>query len=92
MDAAGSSTLRGGPDTQEDSTPYASVAVFQHVDLPPFWPNNPSTWLLQVKAHFCLWQIGSPQTRYCQLVSCLSRDVAEDLGDILASPHPSHPY
>ncbi|KAH8008709.1 hypothetical protein HPB51_003356 [Rhipicephalus microplus] len=47
---------------------------------------------LQVEAHFRLRQITSQQTRHCHLVSCLPPDVADDLADILASPHPSHPY
>ncbi|KAH7938820.1 hypothetical protein HPB52_000763 [Rhipicephalus sanguineus] len=93
MDPAGSATNPTGPDAQEDARPCgAAVAVIQHVNLPPFWPNSPSTWFLQVEAHFCLRQITSQQTRYCHLVSCLPPDVADDLADILASPHPSHPY
>ncbi|KAH7934723.1 hypothetical protein HPB51_028911 [Rhipicephalus microplus] len=45
-----------------------------------------------VKAHFRLWQITSQQARYWHLVSCLPPDVADDLADILATTHPSHPY
>ncbi|KAH8039481.1 hypothetical protein HPB51_007383 [Rhipicephalus microplus] len=93
MDPAGSATNATGPDAQEDARPTgAAVAVIQHVNLPPFWPNSPSTWCLQVEAHFRLRQITSQQTRYWHLVSCLPPDVADDLADILASPHPSHPY
>ncbi|KAH8025862.1 hypothetical protein HPB51_013461 [Rhipicephalus microplus] len=57
-----------------------------------FGPNRPSTWFLQVEAHFRLRKITSQQTRHWHLVSCLPPDVADDLADILASPHPSHPY
>lgn len=93
MDPAGSSTQPTGPDAQEDARPNsAAVAAIQHVNLPPFWPNNPCTWLLQVEAYFRLRQITSQQTRYWHLVSSLPPDVAEDFTDILASPHPSHPY
>ncbi|KAH8001094.1 hypothetical protein HPB51_026353 [Rhipicephalus microplus] len=46
----------------------------------------------QVEVHFRLREITSQQIRYWNLVSCLPRDVADDLADILASPHPSHPY
>ncbi|KAH8035846.1 hypothetical protein HPB51_010533 [Rhipicephalus microplus] len=93
MDPAGSATNPTGPDAQEDARPSgAAVAVIQHVNLPPFWPNSPSTWFLQVEAHFRLRQITSQQTRHWHLVSCLPPDVADDLADILASPHPSHPY
>ncbi|XP_049272044.1 uncharacterized protein LOC125758657 [Rhipicephalus sanguineus] len=93
MDLAGSATNPTGPDAQEDARPSgAAVAAIQHVNLPPFWPNSPSTWFLQVEAHFRLRQITSQQTRYWHLVSCLPQDVADYLADILASPHPSHPY
>ncbi|KAH8041552.1 hypothetical protein HPB51_016997 [Rhipicephalus microplus] len=93
MDLAGSATNPTGPDAQKDAKPSgAAVAVIQHVNLPPFWPNSPSTWFLQVEAHFRLRQITSQQTRHWHLVSCLPPDVADDLADILAAPHPSHPY
>ncbi|KAH8020279.1 hypothetical protein HPB51_025799 [Rhipicephalus microplus] len=93
MDSAGSATNPTGPDAQEDARPSgAAVAAIQHVNLPLFWPNSSSTWFLQVEAHFRLRQITSQQTRHWQLVSCLPPDVADDLADILASPHPSHPY
>ncbi|KAH8023714.1 hypothetical protein HPB51_015254 [Rhipicephalus microplus] len=93
MDPAGSSTNPTGPDAQEDTRPSgAAIAAIQHVNLPPFWPNSPSRWFLQVEAHFRLWQVTSQQTRHCHLVCCLPPDVADDLADILASPHPSHPY
>ncbi|KAH8010005.1 hypothetical protein HPB51_024355 [Rhipicephalus microplus] len=93
MDPAGSATNPTDPDAQEDARPSgAAVAATQHVNLPPFWPNSPSTWFLQVEAHFRLRQITSQQTRHWHLVSCLPPDVADDLADILASPHPSHSY
>ncbi|KAH8029291.1 hypothetical protein HPB51_025001 [Rhipicephalus microplus] len=93
MDSAGSATNPTSPDAQEDAKPgNAAVAAIQHVNLPPFWPNSPSTWFLQVEAHFRLRQITSQQTRHWHLVSCLPPDVADDLANILASPHPSHPY
>ncbi|KAH8031521.1 hypothetical protein HPB51_018090 [Rhipicephalus microplus] len=46
----------------------------------------------EVEAHFRLRRITSQQTRHWHLVSCLPPDVADDLADIIASPHPSHPY
>ncbi|KAH8022959.1 hypothetical protein HPB51_006389 [Rhipicephalus microplus] len=93
MDPAGSATNPTGPDAQEDARPSgAAVTAIQHVNLPPFWPNSPSTWFLQVEAHFRLRQITSQQTRHWHLVYCLPPGVADDLADILASPHPSHPY
>ncbi|KAH8024448.1 hypothetical protein HPB51_023958 [Rhipicephalus microplus] len=93
LDPAGSATNPTGPDAQEDAKPSgAAVAAIQDVNLPPFWPNSPSTWFLQVEAHFRLRQITSQQARHWHLVSCLPPDVADDLADILASPHPSHPY
>ncbi|KAH8025793.1 hypothetical protein HPB51_012115 [Rhipicephalus microplus] len=93
MDPTGSAIYPTGPDAQEDARPSgAAVAAIQHVNLPPFWPNSPSTWSLQLEAHFRLRQITSQQTRHWHLVSCLPPDVANDLADILASPHPSHRY
>ncbi|KAH7958146.1 hypothetical protein HPB51_027869 [Rhipicephalus microplus] len=93
MDPAGSATSPTGPDTQEDARPTGgAVAAIQHVNLPPFWPKSSSTWFLQVEAHFRLRQITSQQTRHWHLVSCLPPNVADDLADILASPHPTDPY
>ncbi|KAH7934546.1 hypothetical protein HPB51_029088 [Rhipicephalus microplus] len=92
-DPAGSVTNPTGPDAQEDAKPSgAAVPAIHHVNLPPFWPNSPSAWFLQVEAHFHLRQITSQQTRHKRLVSCLPSDVAEDLADIIASPNSSHPY
>ncbi|KAH8034410.1 hypothetical protein HPB51_023658 [Rhipicephalus microplus] len=82
-----------GPDAEEYArTSGAAVAAIKYVNLPPFWPNSPSTWFLQVEVHLYLRQITSLQTSYWHLMSCLPPDVADDLADILASPHPSHPY
>ncbi|KAH7983479.1 hypothetical protein HPB52_012302 [Rhipicephalus sanguineus] len=90
MDPDGSSPLPAGPDTQEDVRP-GGVVVFQHVHLPPFWLNSPSTWFLQVEAHIRLRQITSQQNKYLHLVS-LPSDVAEYLADVIASPHSSHSF
>ncbi|KAH6929323.1 hypothetical protein HPB50_026524 [Hyalomma asiaticum] len=88
----GSSQSPTGPDAQEDARPSSpAVAAIQNVNLPPFWPSSPCILLLQVEAQFRPQQITSEQTRYWHLVS-LPPDVAEDFADILASPHPSHPY
>ncbi|KAH7984946.1 hypothetical protein HPB52_024424 [Rhipicephalus sanguineus] len=93
VDPTGSSTLPARPETQEDARPSGvAVAAFQHVSLPPFWPNSPSTWFLQVEAHFRLRQITSQENKYLHLVSSLPSDVAEALADVIASPHPSHPF
>ncbi|KAH8034914.1 hypothetical protein HPB51_003201 [Rhipicephalus microplus] len=80
MDPAGSATNPTGPDAQEDARPSgAAVAAIQQVNMPPFWPHSPSTWFMQVEAHLCLRKIAR--------LSCLPPDVADDLADILASPH-----
>ncbi|KAH8031223.1 hypothetical protein HPB51_014059 [Rhipicephalus microplus] len=93
MDPTGSATNPTGPNAREDARPSgAAAAAIQHVNLPPFWPYSLSTWFLQVEAHFRLRQITSQHTRHWHLVSCLPPDVADNLADILASPHPSHPY
>ncbi|KAH8020302.1 hypothetical protein HPB51_000272 [Rhipicephalus microplus] len=93
MGATGAATNSTGLDAQEDArSSGAAVVAIQHVNLPPFWPNGPSTWFLQVEAHFRLRRITSQQTRYWHRLSCLPQDIADDLDDILPSPHPSHPY
>ncbi|KAH7942690.1 hypothetical protein HPB51_028627 [Rhipicephalus microplus] len=92
MGLAGSAPDPAGPDAQEDTRPNgAAIAATHHVNLPPFWPNSPSTWFLQVEANFGLRQITNQQTRYSHLVSCLPAHVADDLADILASSHQAIP-
>ncbi|KAH8031727.1 hypothetical protein HPB51_020701 [Rhipicephalus microplus] len=93
INPAGSATNPTSPHAQADARPSSAVvAAIQDVNLPPFWFKSPSTWFLQVEAHFRLRKITSQQTRHCHLVSCLPQDVADELADILASPHLSHLY
>ncbi|XP_072144410.1 uncharacterized protein [Dermacentor andersoni] len=93
MDRAGSFALPAGDDTQDHArSGGTAVATFQHINLPPFWPYRPSTWLLQVDAHFRLRHTASQQSKFLHLVSSLPPDVSYDLADVISSPNPSHPF
>ncbi|CAN7937515.1 unnamed protein product, partial [Ixodes hexagonus] len=59
---------------------------------PPFWPKNPTVWLMQVEAQFRLRHITSQKTRYLHIVSSLPANVADELADILATPDPVSPF
>lgn len=57
-----------------------------NVRLPPFWPNSPSTWFIQVEAQFALSRIKSDICKYNHIISSLPQDVAESIADILENP------
>ncbi|KAG0428216.1 hypothetical protein HPB47_024784, partial [Ixodes persulcatus] len=87
------SMAHSGASNASDGDPLQStLAAVQNFRLPPFWPKNPTVWLMQVEAQFRLRHITSQETRYLHTVSSLPADVAEELADILAAPDPVNPF
>ncbi|CAN7979481.1 unnamed protein product [Ixodes pacificus] len=82
----------GASNAPDGNALQSTLAAVQNFRLPPFWPKNPTVWLMQVEAQFRLRHITSQETRYLHTVSSLPADVAEELADILATPDPVNPF
>ena len=58
------------------------------VKLPPFWPDNIKTWLIQSESHFCLKGIVTSQMKFDYVVQAMSQsDIAKVL-DLIRGPPP----
>lgn len=81
------------PQTASSTAPSTSPAV-QHfaVRLPPFWPQNPTVWFLQVECQFELAHITTQLTKFRHVVSVLPQDIAAQVVDILSAPPANAPF
>ena len=58
------------------------------IKLPPFWPDNIKTWLIQSESQFRLKGVTVSQTKFDHVVQSMSQnDVVKVLDLILAPPH-----
>ena len=62
------------------------------VKLPPFWPDNIKTWLIQSKSQFLLKGVMVSQTKFDHIVRSMSQTDAVKLLDLIRAPHPDDPY
>ena len=60
--------------------------------LPPFWPDNIKTWLVQPKSHFRLKGVTCSQTKFDYVVQGVSQFEAVKVLDLIRSPPASDPY
>ena len=59
--------------------------------LPPFWPDNIETWLIQSESQFRLKGVTCSQTKFDYVVQAMSRSDAVNVVDLIKTP-PSDPY
>ena len=62
------------------------------VKLPPFWPNNIETWLVQTESQFCLKDVTVSQTKFDYVVQSMSQNDAVKVLDLLRTPPEHDPY
>ncbi|XP_064463309.1 uncharacterized protein LOC135374241 [Ornithodoros turicata] len=55
------------------------------VRLPPFWPQNPTVWFLQVECQFSLASVTNQLTKFRHVVCVFPPDVAAQIADVLGA-------
>jgi hypothetical protein len=63
----------------------AQLSAVQVCKLPPFWPDDPQTWIEQVEAQFHLRHVTSDSTKFYHLVAALDPPTARRLRDTIKS-------
>ena len=56
------------------------------VKLPPFWPNNIETWLVQSESQFHLKGVTCSQTKFDYVVQAMSQSDAFKVLDLIIAP------
>ena len=64
-----------------DVAPLAAVAL----KLPPFWPEDPETWIQQVEAQFHIRGVVQDTTKFYHVVEALDPPTARRLRDTIKS-------
>ena len=62
------------------------------IKLPPFWPDNIETWLIQSESHFCLKGVTMSQTKFDHVVQSMSQQDAVKVLDLIRAPPRDDPY
>ncbi|XP_050508045.1 uncharacterized protein LOC126885507 [Diabrotica virgifera virgifera] len=62
------------------------------VKIPPFWPNDPEIWFLQVENQFTLANIKSDATKFNYIVANLDTAYILEVRDIIVSPPATERY
>ena len=62
------------------------------VKLPPFWPDNIETWLVQSESQFCLKGVSASQTKFDYVVQSLSQTNAVKGLDLIRASPADDPY
>lgn len=62
------------------------------VKVPPFWPNEPALWFLQLEAQFALANITSDATKYYHVTSNLDFKYVCEVKDIISKPPADNKY
>lgn len=60
--------------------------------LPPYYPNDPQLWFMQVEAQFFTKGITQEITKYHHVVACLQPEYAQEVRDLLLSRPKDNPY
>ena len=59
--------------------------------LPPFWPDNIKTWLIQSESKFSLMEVTCSQTKFDYVVQAMSQSDAVKVLVLIRAP-PANPY
>ena len=89
--------MPGDPATLGDTVegPILTAADLLHsvaIKLPPFWPDNIKTWLIQFKSQFCLKGVTVSQTKFDHVVQSMSQTDAVKVLDLIHAPPRDNPY
>uniref|UniRef100_A0A6P7GYS3 Uncharacterized protein LOC114348539 n=1 Tax=Diabrotica virgifera virgifera TaxID=50390 RepID=A0A6P7GYS3_DIAVI len=73
--------------TDANTSTNTSASVDRNsVKIPPFWPNDPEIWFLQVENQFTLANITSDATNFNYIVANLDTAYILEVRDIIVSP------
>uniref|UniRef100_A0A6P7FJ12 Uncharacterized protein LOC114330710 isoform X1 n=1 Tax=Diabrotica virgifera virgifera TaxID=50390 RepID=A0A6P7FJ12_DIAVI len=79
--------------TDANITANTSASVDRiSVKIPPFWPNDPEIWFLQVENQFTLANITSDATKFNYIVANLDTAYILEVRDIIVSPPATERY
>jgi hypothetical protein len=70
-------------DSDEKLSNSSMIAAVQTCKLPPFWPEDPTTWIEQVEAQFHLRHVTADSTKFYHLVAALDPSTARRLRDTI---------
>ena len=62
------------------------------VRLPPFWPEDPEMWFVQIEQQFALSDITSEHTKFSYVVGNLEPKYASEVRDVLTNPPTQNRY
>ena len=62
------------------------------VRVPPFWPDDPALWFIQLEGQFQLNRITSDATKYHNVVGNLDPQFSTEVRDILSNPPATDMY
>ena len=71
-----------GPAAPSATNLLATVTV----KLPPFWPDNIETWLIQSESQFCLKGVTFSQTKFDYVVQVMSQSETVKVLDLIRAP------
>eukprot|EP00795_Rhopilema_esculentum_P004341 gene4341-biopygen12070 len=76
------STAAASPSTSTASATSPTVQDFA-LKLPPYGPNDPIVWFVQVEAQFLTRNITSQSTKFADVIFLLQPDIAQEIRGIL---------
>lgn len=62
------------------------------IRIPPFWPNDPEVWFLQIETQFSIGGISSDETKYNYVVGNLDSNYISEVRDIISRPPSTGKY
>ena len=75
-----------------DKAPAADLLNAAAVKLPPLWPDNITTWLVEAESQFCLKGVTISQTKFDHVVQRMSQNDAVKVLDLIRAPPHDDPY
>ena len=87
--------MPGNPTVLGDTAMALNAAVLLNavaVKLPPFWPDNIETWLVQAESQFHLKGVTSSQTKFDYFVQSMSQTDTIKVLDLIRAPPADDSY
>ena len=82
--------MLGDPAVVEEVEPAllstANLLKAVAVKIPPFWPDNIETWLIQSESQFTLKGVTCSQTKFDNVVQAMSQSDANKVLDLIRAP------